>query len=312
MSEADIEADKVRDWLAKTGYPLESEVARAFRGVGFDVFQGLHYEADSADASGAREIDVLAVSDELVPGPLTRCTVLFVIECKASSAPWAVFRGRSPASGLGAVRNLPMKALTELNVLAGVKPRQEPRLLRLPEDVGFRLAALKTKDTVPLGDRMHERDQAHATLKQVVAAARGVMRVDPGHLPTIAIPVIVLGHRLFAVSDGADGGADVVQSGWERILWRGDRTAEPIVVDVVPVESLQEYAALAATGAAELLGVLRAAALDARDEEYRRQDPPGLADAAGRRMVAVLDGLSRVRDSVSRLVGRPRRRGPHA
>jgi hypothetical protein len=36
------EAERVRDWLEGTGFPLESRVARAFRGAGLDVFQGLH------------------------------------------------------------------------------------------------------------------------------------------------------------------------------------------------------------------------------------------------------------------------------
>jgi hypothetical protein len=292
------DADDVRKWLARTGYPLESEVAEAFRARGLQVFQGIHYEADKADATGAREIDVLAFSEELVRGPMTRCAVLFVIECKSSSVPWVVFRGQSPANRLGAVGHLPMNAITEVNLLAAVEFGQEPWLLRLPEDVGFRLVALATKEPALGIDRTRERDQAHATVKQVVSAAHGVLRGDPSHLPTIAVPVIVLGTRLYAVSNG-EGRDEVVPSNWERILWRGDRSGEPIAIDVVSKESLPEYASLAAKGATELLPVLRGAALDAREEESRRQSPPGRADA-------VVRGVDSARDAVSKLVRRAR------
>lgn len=165
---SDVEA--VRAWLARTGYPLESEVARAFRAAGLEVFQGLHYEADNPDASGSREVDFLAVRDALVPGPLTRCTVLFVIECKASSIPWVVFRGKAPASALGAVGRFPMRAITELNLLAAVELGMEPWLLGLPEDAGFRLGAMPAKQRAPGIDKTREWDQAHAAVRQVVSA----------------------------------------------------------------------------------------------------------------------------------------------
>ena len=114
------EADAVRDWLGRTGYPLESEVAKAFRAQGLQVFQGLHYGADNLEASGAREIDVLAVAEEITPRhPMTRCTVILVVECKTSSVPWVVFRGQSEAHRWGALGGLRMNAITEGNLLGG-------------------------------------------------------------------------------------------------------------------------------------------------------------------------------------------------
>jgi hypothetical protein len=299
---SDVEA--VRAWLARTGYPLESEVARAFRATGFEVFQGLHYEADKPDAGGAREIDVLAVRDALVPGPLTRCTVLLVIECKASPTPWVVFRGQSPASALGAVGRFPMKAITELNLFSAIELGTEPWLLGLPEHAGFRVGALPAKQRAPGIDKTREWDQTHAAVKQVVSAVQGVLRDDPPHLPTIAVPVIVLGSGLFTVTDDDDGHQEVLASGWERILWRGDRSGEPIAIDVVAHDFLAEYARLAADGATELLPLLRGAALDARDVEFRRQSSPGRVETA-------ILGLGSAWDAVSKLVGRARRSRPN-
>lgn len=293
------EADQVRKWLAQTGYPLESEVARTFGAAGLEVFQGLHYEADNAEASGAREIDVLAVGEELVPRPLTRCAVLFVIECKSSSVPWVVFRGQSPASPLGAVRHLLMKAVTVVNLLAAVEFGQDPWLLHLPENAGFRLGALASKEPAPGMDKTRERDQAYAAVRQVVSAAQGVLRGDSSHLPVVAVPVIVLGSHLHAVSIGDDGREQIVQSNWERILWRGDRSGEPIAIDVVSHEFLAGYARLAADGATELLPILRGADLEAREAALRRQSPAGPVGQA-------LLGVESVWDAASKLVRRAR------
>lgn len=214
------EADAVREWLGRTGYPLESEVAKAFRAEGLQVFQGLHYGADNAEASGAREIDVLAVCEELVSRhPITRCTVIFVIECKTSSVPWVVFRSQSKAERWGAIGRRRMNAITQVNLLAALEWEQQPWLLSLPANVGFRLGALATKQRASGTDATRDWDQAYAAVKQVVSAVQGVLRSDPSHLPTIAVPVIVLGTRLFAVSYDDDGHEEVMPSSWERILW---------------------------------------------------------------------------------------------
>jgi hypothetical protein len=295
------EADAVREWLGRTGYPLESEVAKAFRATGFEVFQGLHYEADSAEASGAREIDVLAVCEELVSRhPITRCTVIFVIECKTSSVPWVVFRGHSEAETWGAVGRLRMNAITQVNLLAALEREQKPWLLGLPADVGFRLSALATKERASGTGTPRDWDQAYVAVKQVVSAAQGVLRGDPSHLPTIAVPVIILGTRLFAVSYNDDGHEEVMPTSWERILWRGDRSGEPIAIDVVAQDFLAEYAKLAADGATEFLPLLRGAALDARQQEFRQQSHPGRTDT-------VVRGVESGWDAISKVVRRARR-----
>jgi hypothetical protein len=315
------EAKAVREWLARSGYPLEYEVARSFRAAGFEVFQGLHYGADRLEASGPREVDVLAVRQEVVPHhPITRSTVLFVVECKDSSAPWVVFRGQSSPEPWAAVGSFATNAITEMNILGALELGQNPWLLRLPENVGFRLGIVATKPrqpkqeersrtepggmaTLPIA-RAGDSDRAHAALKQAVSAAMGVLRDDASHLATLAVPVIVVGSRLYTVSYDDDGREEVAPTNWERILWRGDRSGQPMAVDVVSREFLDDYVKLAADGADEFLPILRGATLDAREEQFRRQDPSGRADRITVGLASTGDALARLMDRARRSVAR--------
>jgi hypothetical protein len=52
----------------------------------------------------------------------------------------------------------------------------------------------------------------------------------------------VRGQPVSLVANDDNGREEVVQSNWERILWRGDRLSEPIAIDVVSHEFLAEYA----------------------------------------------------------------------
>lgn len=80
--------EKLNDWLIEQGYPLEMEVALAFRGNNFRVSQSAYYT--DPETGVPREIDVLARC-----GFVNRTTfgsVTFAIECKVSKKkPWVVF-----------------------------------------------------------------------------------------------------------------------------------------------------------------------------------------------------------------------------
>jgi hypothetical protein len=77
---------KLSKWLASSGYPLEMQVAEAFRKPGFLISQGIYYP----DSGGPRELDVLAQEIHHTKWALLR--IAFFIECKASrDKPWIVF-----------------------------------------------------------------------------------------------------------------------------------------------------------------------------------------------------------------------------
>jgi len=296
------ELDAVRTWLHRSGYPLEFRVAAAFREAGFTVHQGIHYPADNPEATGARDVDVLAVRQELTrKHPMTRCTVVFVIECKTSSVPWVLFRSGVEGGKWEATETLRMNAVSELDVLGALELEQDPWALRLPVSAAFLAAAVTGKRGVGVqeGDgpvagqgRTSQRDKAFDAVRQAVSAADGMLRENPKHLPTLAIPVVVVSARLYAASF-ADGPEEVLEVPWERMLWRGDRTATPRAIDVVSENGLALYVREASAGAAEILPILRGAALGRREDEMRRH---GLdAGRVERLLVGAVDGASAAR-----------------
>ena len=79
-------ASKIKDWIQKTGFPLEMEVAAALQHEGFNVVQSHIFQDSQQEKS--REIDVFATD----PDFLGIVDITFVIECKASSKPWVVLK----------------------------------------------------------------------------------------------------------------------------------------------------------------------------------------------------------------------------
>lgn len=298
------ELDGVRTWLQRSGYPLEFRVAAAFREAGFAVYQGIHYQSEDPDATGARDVDVLAVRQELVQQHLmTQCSVVFVIECKSSPAPWILFRSRIEGGKWEATEALRMNAVSELDVFGALELEQDPWALRIPASAAFRVAAVAGKASAGVRDgsgpdsgrdRGSQRDHAFDAVRQVVSAADGVLRENPKHLPTIAIPVIVVSARLYAVKFGG-GTEEIIEVPWERMLWRGDRTATPRTVDVVSENGLPAYTREASAGAAELLPIMRGAALVRREDEMQRQRLD--VGRVERLLIGAVDGVSDARRS---------------
>src|SRR5687768_14769628 len=79
---------RLANWLESQGYPLEIEVARAFREAGFKAIQADYYIDPVSKAN--REIDLVAHADKYVLGLLAR--ISFIVECKtARDKPWVLF-----------------------------------------------------------------------------------------------------------------------------------------------------------------------------------------------------------------------------
>lgn len=273
------ELEGVRAWLGRSGVPFEFAVASAFRDAGFQVFQGIHYRTDDADAIAARDIDVLAVREQLVSQPpMTRATVIFVVECKTAKQPWLVFRGQAEGGKWEAAGRFRMNHVTQDDVLGALEWEQDPWLLRLWPDHGFRVMATwqgnarsQDPDEGSLLKKGSSRDPGFDAVRQVVSATEGLLAGDPSHLPTIAIPVLAISSPLYAVSY-KDGREQVEPTAWERLLWRGHRSAEARAIDVVGGDAIAEYAKQAWVGAEEILPILRGAALGRREDEMRRVD----------------------------------------
>jgi hypothetical protein len=79
--------EAVKDWLEKSGYPLEMHVANAFHKAGFRVAQSAYYT--DTESGQQREIDIVA-TDKVSVGN-TAIRMRFVVECKSSPKhPWVM------------------------------------------------------------------------------------------------------------------------------------------------------------------------------------------------------------------------------
>ncbi|WP_153065426.1 hypothetical protein [Xanthomonas campestris] len=79
----------VRNWVEKTGLPLELYTKSVFSQADFSVTHSTLYEDTQSDK--AREVDVVAYRRD----SLGLVQVNFVIECKASPSPWVVLTDRA-------------------------------------------------------------------------------------------------------------------------------------------------------------------------------------------------------------------------
>lgn len=202
-------AEKVLEWLQKTGFPLEMQAASAFRNAGFDVRQSSTY-SDPESAKG-REIDVLAQD----PDWIGVIDISFVLECKASPNPWVVltsddalasynrlfaFAVSSPA----AKKVLMNKGYSNFGALAPYIERAEHG------GYGFRQAFAKSDD------------QAYAAAVGVIKACAGIARDRPSsNIPLLAFafPVIVVDAPLFECALGERGELELKEVGESEFLF---------------------------------------------------------------------------------------------
>jgi len=185
-----VVTEKVREWLQKTGFPLEMQAAAAFRSAGFDVRQSFTFPDPQSDKG--REIDVLAQDSDHWLGVIE---VSFVVECKSSQNPWVVLTSDDALSNYnrlfafavtsGAARSALSDRLTDLGQLTPYIERPSRG------GYGFRQAFGK------------ESDPAYSAAIGAMKASRGVAqdRVS-STIPKLAFafPVIVVDSSLYECS----------------------------------------------------------------------------------------------------------------
>lgn len=88
MPEEETLINKVTSWLHGQGYPLEMQIAAAFREAGFTVFQSAYFH--DAVSGKYRELDIVVFRGWKSKNILWRLSLL--IECKVSKGhPWIMF-----------------------------------------------------------------------------------------------------------------------------------------------------------------------------------------------------------------------------
>lgn len=134
MKDAGAVEAELYDWLETQGYPLEMEVAKAFRASGFRVEQGAYYE--DPDTKKSREIDIVASQTRLYEELHVWLTCF--VECKLShEKPWVLFTSQRPENVSDrfnmVTSTLGMKLLFSTN--RNKSPR--PRILQPRDRLGY-------------------------------------------------------------------------------------------------------------------------------------------------------------------------------
>ena len=243
--------NKVAEWLATEGYPLEMQVARAWLRSGFHVQQAEYYE--DPETKTLREIDVIAGIQIAFGRHLIRLTLC--VECKViKNRPWVLLT--SSDVQLAAPAQVTQRAASKhglifLRMVAHNKTYQNLQLLRLPPRPGYGLIqALAAKGS----------DVAYAACMSAVkatasrvAAANAAADRDLRHIVEIVVPVIVVEGHLFESFLDHDGEIKVHELGEGTLVWRNPLVQRPhTIVRVVTLSCLPQLIK-EAQAAAELL-----------------------------------------------------------
>src|SRR5688500_3535540 len=78
------ETEGLREWLLKSGFPLEMRVTKKWRDADWGAGQGTYF--DDPQTNTPREIDVLVASSKVVQD--VHASVWFPTACKKSESAW--------------------------------------------------------------------------------------------------------------------------------------------------------------------------------------------------------------------------------
>ncbi len=241
-------ADRVQEWLAKHGYPLEMTVAKTFKDAGTFIDQSIYYLDPETDTP--REIDVVAGWRDGEFADYFMFSVLFCIECKKSNVPWVVFAspdGHKPSAfhrgwicskiGQDVKDNLPPQATYQHRFHHWERPW----------GTGMTTALRETNDSnndAPYKAMMGATKAAYAIAKEADSRKWNDdnERVLFG---AMTLPVVVLDGTLFEAMLGESGDIEVKQVDESIVLFRypfSPNEEEGIAIRVVTLPKLKDFA----------------------------------------------------------------------
>jgi hypothetical protein len=224
----------VKEWLVKTGYPLEMEVANVFRNRGLHVFQSDYYM--DPQSNEYREIDVVALSSHQIgnEGNLVKFEVL--CECKTSrDKPWLMFVDDSakPNDRLLIFNRVGNQFATRLFARAATHiAGTAPPLFAFDRTPAYGV-------TQALRKKHNDLDATYSALMQAANAARvraadsDLVYKDPpiGSMDAeVFIPVVVVDSELFDVSLGQDWAPTLTPVERQVVMWRNPVGGRPFTV----------------------------------------------------------------------------------
>lgn len=239
-------ANKVLEWINKTGFPLEMQAASAFRAAGFEIRQSYTYPDSQSDKG--REIDVLAQDPDWV-GVIE---ISFVLECKASSRPWVVLTSEDALANYNRVFALAITSKATKEALIEISSGEQfVSYLQRPSRCGYGCRqALGGND-----------DIAYGAAISAVKACRGIATDSLFQsLPRLAFafPVIVIDSPLFECSLGEGGELCLQEVEESEFLFSAHIPDETgCCVKIIKKEKLADFAVKAKQMANEIRVSLR-------------------------------------------------------
>jgi hypothetical protein len=233
---------KVRGWLEENGYPLEMQVARAFRETGFSPVSSSEYYLDP-DEGKPREIDVIAAMQTTIAGVVFQ--IAFTVECKSSKgSPWVCFcagggQDRELVSVGFAARHATRHGRDLINEIAS-KPDETTNLLfNIPENHAYGVTnALKENGVdLPYRAMLTARKAAQA----LIAHYDRIQAADRTWTVCIAFPLIVVDAPILNCRMDDNSKIELSQTDSQTILRTGFDTHYYSAVEIVAASTLKAF-----------------------------------------------------------------------
>ncbi|WP_440975052.1 hypothetical protein [Pseudoxanthomonas winnipegensis] len=179
--------NRVHEWLEKSGYPLEMEVAAHLHSNGFSVTPSFIYTDEETGKN--REVDIVASKSDKMG--FTHAG--FVIECKSTPNPWVVFKSTDTNNLGGSLIGLSLHTETA-----------EPALRRLRSNPSNIMWSLQRRN---IGYGLREassgqNDAAYSVSTSLVKASKAWLSSPRVARPRIAFafPILVVDSPIFECS----------------------------------------------------------------------------------------------------------------
>jgi hypothetical protein len=231
---------KIRRWLGEQGYPLEMQVAQAFREAGFYPVSSSEYYPDPDEAK-EREIDVIAAMRTTIAGVIFQ--IAYTVECKSSKdSPWVCFctAGNQDRDLLGvgfAARYATVQGRDLINEIASNADESTNLLFSIPKNHAYGVInALKNGVDLPYRAISASRKGAQA----LVAFYDRRQANDRTWTVCIAFPLVVVDAPVFNCHMNKTGEIELSQTDFQTVLRTGFDTFYS-AVEIVAASKLKAF-----------------------------------------------------------------------
>lgn len=228
--------DRVHEWLASEGYPVELQVARAFRKAGFRAHHAMMY--DDENTAKKREIDVVATKQFGQDGRWIRIVV--VAECKNNSKkPWVCFTDTEHT--LNENQRIKQRITGGFGrmLLDGVYTSKclfNKGLFQIPQQCASSM-------TTAFRNANDHKDYAYSAAASVVDASTAIAkRFHKSQIAAIVFPVIIVEGYIYQSHLSEVGEMELNQVDESVLLWKNRAVGHPnTIINVINKAMLDQF-----------------------------------------------------------------------